>query len=94
MNVHLEKDARGCSPEGTTVLTLHCEREDAAMVYFALREYSDKLVKSLKKAKELDWEDKMFLHESLYKINHLLFEILDNHPKAEALEIRQWLDVI
>lgn len=94
MNAKLEHDDCECCPEGTTTLTMVCEREDAALVYFALRDYADHLQKSLKKSKTQDFEDRAFLHEQLGKINAFIFQMLDDHPQAVADEIHRWLDVI
>jgi hypothetical protein len=41
-----------------------------------------------------DFEDHMFLHEQLMKVNEFLFEIVQNHRSEQLQDIRQELDVL
>jgi len=78
-------------------LTIECTPEGARSIYFALREYSDHLIKSILEAQEGEgpqmFEDLMFLGSQLGKTNEALFHLLENHTITETNRIYKWLDV-
>lgn len=79
-------------------MRLHLDREEACLLYFAVRGYCDKLEADLvepKTVREHDsmnfFEDAAFLHEQLGKCYKLLFDIIDNHIPSERTQIRAWI---
>jgi hypothetical protein len=103
----------GVVPDPTVSMSLvDMSQKEAQTIFFALTAYADQLRGQLHeivedKTNECPHEDKMFLHKSLYNIEAILFEMVENHPTATnpnytALKtffptvdiVRRWLDCI
>lgn len=89
-------------PKDYEVKLEHLSREEAATIYFALREYADNLEKTYSNARDrlthrpegTEFEDMTFTSEQLHRVYLLLFQMIENHDKATRTEFLKWLDVI
>jgi hypothetical protein len=94
MYVELGEDAPVQGGDDQNLL-LCVDREEGATIYFALREYDDRLKKHLMHKKFQGLEDQTFLSEQIAKVRKLLSDMLENdkHDLAELRRIRTWLGV-
>ena len=86
--------------QATTQFTLHLTTDEVRTIYWSLREHRDSLNKSLTESElkehrsfNSEYEDQMFLHEQLYKVNAMLFNLLKNHDTLKLNAIQDALDV-
>jgi hypothetical protein len=104
----------GVVPDPTVSMSFEdMSQKEAQTIFFALTAYADSLRADLEgaikdsKTNECSHEDQMFLHKSLYNVEAILFEMVENHPTATnpnytALKtffpttdiVRRWLDCI
>jgi hypothetical protein len=100
MEVNLHNYRPGDDSRQRLALT-HLTNDQARTVYFALREYEDKLLVGIKNATSeagppfsvTQHEDLMFLSEALHQVEDVLFELLENHSSEVKGAIRSWLDI-
>jgi hypothetical protein len=103
----------GVVPDQTITMSFEgMSQKEAQTIFFALTAYADSLRADLEGAiknenNECLHEDQMFLHKSLYNVEAILFEMVENHPVKPAVTrsgptaffpttdiVRRWLDCI
>lgn len=95
MDVEFEQFEGASGLEGIMILKL--DRDEASLLYFAMRAYIDTLEKSLEQNSEVRahfFEEGKFLHDTLGKAYGFLFNMIDNHEPTIRQRIRSWMDVI
>lgn len=76
------------------VTMTHVGVEEFRTIYFALKEYNDNLEATLAQTKPEDFEDRMFLHETLHRNYKMLFDMLEDHDQLTKDTILNWADCI
>jgi hypothetical protein len=87
--MHIELEYDGDDAE-TSTNHLTCSTDEVRTLWYALREYADKLEQSLKtSAGPNEAEDKMFLHQNLYKVYSIMFSGWKDHSLGELEEFAE-----